>query len=351
MLTMFTVMMLLMMDGRTNSFEGVLLLALYLILGISFFFVPREAILEHVRGPRRRALTGGPASRSGTLGMVTLVLRAALSLLAAGGVAWCADLADHVNPFTGTRRARRTSAPAVAQATPFRRGRAVRHAPVEPRHGARGTNFAGGYTYDDTQYPRLQPDAPERRRLRDSSRTCRSCRRPCRSRSPAVAGTYDVDPAYVPSFTTTTSRRSPASTACASIRARHAIDVALAAARGARSAAFAYPPRPTASVLFNAGGSAMANGDVDHRVDPRAARYRAPSPPASSATTGTSTRSYFVAPVSAGRSPRWGTWRADARARLDRACGAHRSAVSARRLPDSPNMPHASNTAQARRRG
>jgi Ca2+:H+ antiporter len=39
MLTMFTVVVL-MMDGRTNWFEGVLLLALYLILGISFFFVP-----------------------------------------------------------------------------------------------------------------------------------------------------------------------------------------------------------------------------------------------------------------------------------------------------------------------
>jgi Ca2+:H+ antiporter len=39
MLTMFTVVVL-MMDGRTNWFEGVLLLALYLILGIAFFFVP-----------------------------------------------------------------------------------------------------------------------------------------------------------------------------------------------------------------------------------------------------------------------------------------------------------------------
>jgi Ca2+/H+ antiporter len=33
----------LMMDGRTNWFEGVLLLALYLILGITFFFAPSGA--------------------------------------------------------------------------------------------------------------------------------------------------------------------------------------------------------------------------------------------------------------------------------------------------------------------
>jgi Ca2+:H+ antiporter len=42
MLTMFTVVVL-MMDGRTNWFEGVLLLALYVILGIAFFFVPTSA--------------------------------------------------------------------------------------------------------------------------------------------------------------------------------------------------------------------------------------------------------------------------------------------------------------------
>ena len=42
MLTMFTVVVL-MMDGRTNWFEGVLLLALYLILGIAFFFIPTAA--------------------------------------------------------------------------------------------------------------------------------------------------------------------------------------------------------------------------------------------------------------------------------------------------------------------
>jgi len=42
MLTMFTVVVL-MMDGRTNWFEGVLLLALYVILGIAFFFVPTAA--------------------------------------------------------------------------------------------------------------------------------------------------------------------------------------------------------------------------------------------------------------------------------------------------------------------
>ena len=39
MLTVFTVVVL-GMDGRTNWFEGVLLLGLYLILGIGFFFVP-----------------------------------------------------------------------------------------------------------------------------------------------------------------------------------------------------------------------------------------------------------------------------------------------------------------------
>jgi Ca2+:H+ antiporter len=39
MLTVFTVVVV-CMNGRTNWFEGTLLLGLYLILGIAFFFVP-----------------------------------------------------------------------------------------------------------------------------------------------------------------------------------------------------------------------------------------------------------------------------------------------------------------------
>lgn len=43
MLTVFTVVVL-GMDGRTNWFEGALLLGLYVILGVAFFFVPAPAV-------------------------------------------------------------------------------------------------------------------------------------------------------------------------------------------------------------------------------------------------------------------------------------------------------------------
>jgi len=82
--------------------------------------------------------------------MVTLVLRAALSLLAAVGVAWCADLADQVNLFTGTE----------ARTADFGTGGGAGNtfpgavAPFgmlqwSPDTVPGTTNFAGGYTWDD----------------------------------------------------------------------------------------------------------------------------------------------------------------------------------------------------------
>src|SRR5262249_61524466 len=49
--------------------------------------------------------------------------------------------------------------------------------------------------------------------------------------------------------------------------AARAIDGAPAAGARAAVGSFSYPPSPSASLLFNAGGSGMANGDVTIQVD------------------------------------------------------------------------------------
>ena len=202
--------------------------------------------------------------------MVTLVLGAAFSLLVAGGVAWCADLADQVNLFTGT----------AARTADFGTGGGAGNtfpgavAPFgmlqwSPDTVPGTTNFAGGYTWDD-------------RRIRGFSLTHLSGAGCAIFQDvpilpttvpvitpPAVAGTYDVAPEYIPSFDHADEQAAPG---FYGVRldpgTDHAIDVALAARTRSGVAAFGYPPTPTASLLFNAGGSGMANGDVTIQLDP-----------------------------------------------------------------------------------
>src|SRR4030095_16285366 len=87
--------------------------------------------------------------------------------------------------------------------------------------------------------------------------------------SPSVAGSYDVAPAYVPSFSHGNEQAAPGW-----YRVRldpgtpRAIDVQLAARARSAVGSFTSPPSTTASVLFNAGGSAMANRRVGLAIDP-----------------------------------------------------------------------------------
>lgn len=88
---------------------------------------------------------------------------------------------------------------------------------------------------------------------------------------PSKAGTYEVAPEYLPRFDHAEEDASPGF-----YRVRldpgtsEAIDVELAARTRSGVGRFTFPASPAASVLVNAGGSAMANGDVDITVDPLA---------------------------------------------------------------------------------
>jgi hypothetical protein len=47
------IVVILGMNGETNWFEGALLLALYVILGIAFFYVPRGVEVDVAAAPTR----------------------------------------------------------------------------------------------------------------------------------------------------------------------------------------------------------------------------------------------------------------------------------------------------------
>jgi predicted alpha-1,2-mannosidase len=130
-------------------------------------------------------------------------------------------------------------------------------------------NSPGGYTYGDTQIrgfslthasgvgcPILQdiPFLPTTAPV---------------TASPALASSYDVRPIYVPSFSHQGERAQPGyyrvrldTPTGAPIRCE------LTATTRTGLGHFVYPPTPTASMLINAGGSAMANGDAVVQIDP-----------------------------------------------------------------------------------
>jgi predicted alpha-1,2-mannosidase len=281
--------------------------------------------------------------------MVTLVLRAALSLLAASGVAWCADLADQVNLFTGT----------AARTADFGTGGGAGNtfpgavAPFgmlqwSPDTVPGTTNFAGGYTWDD-------------RRIRGFSLTHLSGAGCAIFQDvpilpttvpvitpPAVAGTYDVAPEYIPSFDHADEQAAPG---FYGVRldpgTDHAIDVALAARTRSAVAAFGYPPTHTASLLFNAGGSGMANGDVTIQVDPARGEVSGSVESGQFCYHRDRYTLYFVVRLSrpfAG----WGTWTGQTLAPGSTSATAHTDRpFHLKGVPGVADAPHASNTAQA----
>ncbi len=87
--------------------------------------------------------------------------------------------------------------------------------------------------------------------------------------SPAVAGSYDVAPAFVPSFTHDRERAEPGFYRVdLDPGTPREIGVELAATTRAGIGRFEFPRAETASVLVNAGGSSMANGLAMFTVAP-----------------------------------------------------------------------------------
>jgi len=87
--------------------------------------------------------------------------------------------------------------------------------------------------------------------------------------SPAAANSYEVVANYVPSFDHTGEEAEPGY-----YRVRldpdtaEEVDVELSATARTGFGRFHFPPTQTASILINAGGSAMANGDAVFAIDP-----------------------------------------------------------------------------------
>ncbi len=89
------------------------------------------------------------------------------------------------------------------------------------------------------------------------------------TKSPAVAGSYDVDPLYLPSFDHERERAAPGYySVMLDPGGPRAISVELSATTRTGIGRFTFPATETASVLVNAGGSSMANGLATFTIDP-----------------------------------------------------------------------------------
>jgi predicted alpha-1,2-mannosidase len=278
--------------------------------------------------------------------MVSVARRAAVALLLAARCAvWGADLTDQVNVFTGTAArtidfgtgggAGNTFPGAVA---PF--GMVQWSPDTVP-----GTvNLAGGYTWDDG-------------RIRGFSLTHLSgagcgvfqdvpilpTTLPVVT-PPAVAGTYDVAPEYVPAFDHVHEQATPG---FYGVRldpgTDRAIDVALAARSRSAVGSFSYPRSPSATLLFNAGGSGMANGDVTIQVDPARGEVSGSVESGQFCYHRDRYTLYFVVRLSRPFAA-WGTWTGQALAPGSTSATAHSDRPF--HLKGVPGL-HTSNTAQA----
>ena len=281
--------------------------------------------------------------------MVSVARRTAVALvLAVRSLAW-ADLADRVNVFTGT----------AARTADFGTGGGAGNtfpgavAPFgmlqwSPDTVPGTTNFAGGYTWDDGRIrgfslthlsgagcavfqdvPILPTTVPV-------------------ATPPGVAGTYDVAPEYLPAFDHAHEQATPG---FYSVRldpgTDRAIDVALAARTRSAVASVAYPPSSSASLLFNAGGSGMANGDVAIEVDPVRGEVSGSVESGQFCYHRDRYTLYFV--VRLGRPfAGWGTWAGQALAPGSTTATAHSDRpFHLKGVPGAPGVSHASTTAQA----
>jgi predicted alpha-1,2-mannosidase len=181
------------------------------------------------------------------------------------------DLARYVNPFNGTDAGAPDFGTGGGAGNTFP-GAVSPFGMVQwsPDTHPSTTNFAGGYSYEDSK-------------LRGFSLTHLSgagcavfqdlpflpTTEPV-TEPPGVPRSSDVNSRYVPRFTHAGERAEPGY-----YRVRldpgkpEAIDSELTATTRTGFGRFTYPPTKTASMIVNAGGSAMANGDARFEVDPR----------------------------------------------------------------------------------
>ena len=269
--------------------------------------------------------------------------------LGTGALAAVADPAAHVNPFTGTD----------ARALDFGTGGGAGNTfpgvtlpfgmiQWSPDTVPNVVAYAGGYSYPDTKIRGFSlthlsgagcaifqdvPILPTAVPL---------------SASPSVAGTYDVDPTYVPSFTHDDETAEPGY-----YRVRldpdtpETVLVELAARARSAVARFTYPLSTTSSVLVNAGGSAMANGDVDLAIDP-AAREVAGSVGAGQFCYHRNRYTVYFALQFSRAFAAWGTWADQAVTSGSVAVSGHTDGpFHLRPVTGLRNPPHTSNTVRA----
>jgi predicted alpha-1,2-mannosidase len=180
------------------------------------------------------------------------------------------DLAAYASPFTGT------DADAPDFGTGGGAGNTFPGAVVpfgmlqwSPETVPGKVNSPGGYSYGDTQirgfglthvsgagcavlqdFPFLPTTVPV-------------------TASPALANSYDVLPAYVPSFSHTGEVAEPGYyRVFLDSETEREIEVELTATTRTGLGRFTFPPTATASILINPSGSAMANGDAVFEIDP-----------------------------------------------------------------------------------
>jgi predicted alpha-1,2-mannosidase len=165
--------------------------------------------------------------------------------------------------------------------------------------------------------------------------------------SPAIRGSFDVRAGLVPSFVHEHEEAEPGYYA---VRLEpdtpDAIDVALAARTRSAVGRFVFPPSPHGTVLFNAGGSAMANDDAAFAIDPGAMEI------SGSVTSGQfcyQRNRYTVHFVARFDRPfaAWGTWRDDALAPGSTSVAQHTDApFQLRFIPGLTGFAHTTNVTQ-----
>lgn len=205
------------------------------------------------------------------------IVIAAILLAACGGNGGSGgtdqDVAQFVNPFTGTEAEAPDFGTGGGAGNTFP-GAVVPFGMLQwsPDTVPGKTNSPGGYTYSDTQirgfslthlsgagcavlqdFPLLPTTVPV-------------------TESPSVANSYDVLPAYVASFSHAGEVAEPGFyRVFLDPETDHTIGVELTATTRTGLGRFNFPPTATASILINAGGSSMANGDAAFEIDPERA--------------------------------------------------------------------------------
>jgi predicted alpha-1,2-mannosidase len=209
--------------------------------------------------------------RNGLIGAVYVTVAVALALAPAAAAKRANDPASYVNPFEGTDTTLPDRGTGGSAGGTFP-GAVAPHGMVQwsPDTVPSTVNFAGGYTYGDSQlrgFSLTHISGPGCAALQDFPILPTAA--PVTS-SPAVAHSSDIASRYLPTFTHRQEHAQPGYYGVdLNPGSGGAIESQLVAA-GPRTALgrFTYPRTRTASLLFNAGGSAMADYTASVSIDP-----------------------------------------------------------------------------------